>query len=111
MALEISTIQNISVVMIPQRLDANNAPGLESELRTFLAGSPKKLILDFSATEYIASAGLRVILVITRDLLKSGGRVALVELRPTVRKVFDMAGFTSIFMICLSQEEAIQKMK
>jgi anti-anti-sigma factor len=111
MALEITTNHDISVVMIPERLDSNNAPGMESELRTFLAGTPKKLILDFSRTEYIASAGLRVILVITRDLMKSGGKVALVELRQTVRKVFDMAGFSSIFTICLTQAEAVQKLK
>jgi stage II sporulation protein AA (anti-sigma F factor antagonist) len=111
MALEMTTLQDTLVVMMPQRLDANNAPGVESDLRTFLSGSPKKMVLDFSETEYIASAGLKVILVITRDFMKTGGRVALVELRQTVRKVFEMAGFTNIFMICISREEAIQKMK
>ena len=69
------------------------------------------MIFDFSRTDYIASAGLRVLLSVTRDLMKTGGRVALVELRPMVHKVFDMAGFTSIFMICRSREEAIGKMK
>jgi anti-anti-sigma factor len=111
MALEITTLHDISVIMVPERLDANNAPGLESELKNFLSGSPKKLILDFSGTDYIASAGLRVILLITREILKSGGKVALVELRPTVLKVFELAGFTRIFMICISQAEAVQKMK
>jgi anti-anti-sigma factor len=106
-----TTIHDISVVMIPQRFDANNAPCVESELKAILLSSPKKMILDFSRTDYIASAGLRVLLVITRDLMKTGGLVALVELRPTVHKVFDMAGFTSIFMICISREEAIRKMK
>jgi anti-anti-sigma factor len=69
------------------------------------------MVLDFSETEYIASAGLKVILVITRDFIKSGGRVALAELRQTVRKVFELAGFTNIFMICISREEAVQKLR
>ena len=110
MTLEMTRIHDISIVLIPQRFDADTAPRLESDLKAMLTGSPQKMILDFSKTEYIASAGLKVLLVITRDLMKTGGRVALSGLRPTVHKVFDIAGFTSIFTICTSQEEAIQKM-
>jgi anti-anti-sigma factor len=110
MTLEMTSIHNISIVMIPQQFDANTAPGLESDLRAILTGSPQKMILDFSKTEYIASAGLKVLLLITRDLMKTGGQVALTGLRPAVLRVFAIAGFTSIFTICTSQEEAIQKM-
>ena len=42
MILEMTTLHDINVVMIPQRFDANNAPGLESELKAILARSPKK---------------------------------------------------------------------
>lgn len=111
MALNTITINDISVVTIPGRLDASNVPGIESELKTFLVNAPKNVIFDFSRTDYIASTGLRMLLQITRDRMKAGGKVALVELRPTVYKVFDMAGFTSIFMICISREEAIRKLK
>jgi anti-anti-sigma factor len=111
MVLETTTIHDISVVMIPARLDASNAPGVESDLKAILNSPPKKMVLDFSRTDYIASAGLKVLLVITRDLMKSGGKVVLAGLRPAVRKVFDMAGFSSIFTICVSREEAIGKLK
>jgi len=110
MVLEMTTDRDIIIVMIPERLDATSAPGVESDLKAILAGSPKKMILDFSKTEYIASAGLKVLLVITRDLLKSGGKVMLVSLRPAVHRVFEMAGFTSIFTIGASREEAVQKL-
>jgi anti-anti-sigma factor len=111
MVLEVTAVRDISIVMIPVRLDANNAPGVESELRAVLQSGPKKMVLDFSRTEYIASAGLKVLLVITRDLMKSGGKVVLAGLRPAVRRVFDMAGFSSIFTICVSREEAIGILK
>lgn len=110
MSLVTTILNDATVIMIPARFDAGNAPGIESELKAMLATKPGKVIFDFTDTDYIASAGLKVLLVITRDLVKSGSRVALVELRPTVHKVFDMAGFTSIFLICISREEAIRKM-
>lgn len=111
MALETITAGEITVVLIPQRLDTGTAPGVESDLRAILAGSQKKVILDFSGTDYVASAGLRVLLVFTKDLLKAGGKVILAGIRPAVLKVFEMAGFTSIFTISASREDAIRKMQ
>jgi anti-anti-sigma factor len=109
MVLEISRSKDTFIIAIPGRFDANNATDIESEIKTLLAGKPEKIVLDFSATDYIASAGLRVLLVITRDQMKAGGRVVLAGIRPQVFKVFDMAGFTSIFTICATKDEAIRK--
>jgi anti-anti-sigma factor len=110
MALDIISVEDALVVQVPARFDANNAPSIETDLRLMLNTHPKKIIFDFSKTEYIASAGLRVLLSITRDAMKSGARVTLSELKPVVMKVFEMAGFTSIFTICGSQADALRKM-
>ena len=109
MALEVTRENEIIVIAMPQRFDANNAPDIESEVKALLFGKPAKLVLDFAKTEYIASAGLRVLLVVTRDQMKAGGKVALAGIRPQVLKVFEMAGFTSIFTICANRDEAIKK--
>jgi stage II sporulation protein AA (anti-sigma F factor antagonist) len=110
MALDVTTMQDIIIIMIPRRLDSGNAQGVESELKKILINMPKKVVFDFSETDYIASAGLRILLVVNRDLMKAGGRVALAGLRPAVLRIFDMAGFTSIFTVVTSREEAVRKM-
>ena len=111
MTLEILPGKEMSIIMIPERFDATNAPGIESDLKVFLATTPvKKMIFDFSRTDYIASAGLKVLLQVTRDLLKSGVRVILAGLKPSVYRIFEMAGFTRIFSISPSREDAIQKL-
>lgn len=110
MAIKITPVQDSMVVEIPCRLDANNAPAVETELKSLLKTNPKKIILDFSETDYMASAGLRVILFISREFMKSGGRIALIELKPTVLKIFEMAGFLRFFTVCISREEALRKM-
>lgn len=111
MALEITPFHDSIIVAIPSRLDANNAPAVETELKSLLKNNPKKMILDFSDTAYLASAGLRVVLFISRECMKSGGRIALVELQPSVLRIFDMAGFSRLFTICLTREEALRKME
>lgn len=109
MALEVTRDNDIIIIAMPPRFDADNALDSESEIKTLLAGKPAKLVLDFAKTEYIASAGLRVLLVVTRDQMKAGGKVALAAIRPQVLKVFAMAGFTSIFTIGANRDEAIRK--
>jgi anti-anti-sigma factor len=110
MTLEIIPLQDAQVVLFPRRLDAQTAPGVEAGLKTLLAAAPQKMIFDFSQTEYVASAGLRVLLLVTRDQMKAGRKVALVEIQSPVLKVFAMAGFNSIFPICQTRAEALKKM-
>jgi len=110
MALEITALRDAIVVELPGRLDSNNATDIESELQALLQTKPKKVILDFTQTEYVASAGLRVLLRYTRDFQSKGCQVAFVELSPSVQKIIGMAGFTKIFSISVSKEEALRKM-
>ena len=109
MVLDITPLKDSMVVSIPPRLDANNAITVETALKLLIQTNPKKIILDFSEIYYMASAGLRFLLFISRDFIKYGGRIALIELKPSVLKIFDMAGFTKIFTICISREEALRK--
>ncbi len=108
MALGISTINGVIIITLVRRFDADSAPAIEGELKKIAEQHPARVLFDFSKTEYIASAGLRVLLVITRSILKTGGTVALSSLSPQVSQVFEIAGFTKIFSIYGSREEALR---
>ena len=111
MALDITTTDGITIVTLVRRLDADSAPAVEAELKKALAGPGQRVLFDFSGTDYIASAGLRVLLSTTRTVLKNGGAVALAALTPQVRQVFEIAGFTQIFTICATRDEAFAVLK
>jgi len=110
MALEIIPLEDAQIVLLPQRFDTQTAPGIEADLKALLVTTPPKIIFDFSKTEYVASSGLRVLLMITRDQMKAGGNVAFVELKPSVLRIFEMAGFTNIFPISKTRADALLKM-
>ena len=111
MALDISTMNGIIIIPLVRRFDADSAPVIEAELKQIADQRPEHVLFDFSKTEYIASAGLRVLLVITRTILKTGGAVALSSLSPPVRQVFEIGGFTKIFPIFDSREEALRSLQ
>ena len=65
MALDVvkQAVGDLWLVELSGRLDAVEAPKLEEELADIPAGI-KEIELDFSAVEYIASAGLRSLLMV-----------------------------------------------
>ena len=79
------------------RLDAVTAPQLEKELNSSL-NDIKILTFDFANLEYIASAGLRVLLVAQKRMNKQGS-MTIKNVSEEVREVFDMTGFINFLNI------------
>ncbi|MBN1142076.1 MAG: STAS domain-containing protein [Deltaproteobacteria bacterium] len=85
---------------IPQRLDATNAKQTEDHLvRLIQMEKPDLLVCDFSATEYISSAGLRVMLVVAKKMKQAGATLELEGMIKTVADIFRMAGMHTILNI------------
>lgn len=97
-----------TVIMIEGRLDSSSSGILEKKLLSLLETGEKNFLVDFSGMDYISSAGLRVLLMAAKKTKPAGGKVVLSALTDNVKEVFDIAGFTSIFTIFATQEEAIQ---
>ncbi|MEN6610044.1 MAG: STAS domain-containing protein [Methanoregulaceae archaeon] len=111
MILETSHIDSTLVIVLPQRFDSANAMDIEAEMKEITAGNPGEVLLDLSRMDYIASAGIRVLLVITRAVIKSGGKIAFASLHPRVQQIFAMGGFTKVFPIYATKEGALSSFR
>ena len=110
MVLEISTDYGIVIITLPRRFDFDSAPSVENELKPVLAQHPERVLFDFSKTEYISSAGVKVLLKSTRSLKEGGGTVALSSLCHQVMYILEIAGFTKIFTIFDTRDKALRHM-
>ena len=99
MLINVAEDQDVTFVTLVRRFDASSAIEVEPELDSVLSSGKKKVLFDCSGTEYIASAGLRVLLAVSRTVLRNGGAVGLFGLSPSVKRVFDIGGFSRIFPI------------
>lgn len=106
--MEEKVIADVKIVSIIPRVDASNAKTVETQLTDIINGGTKKLVCNFSQNEYISSAGLRVFLSTLKMMKKSGGEIVLCGLQPYVQEVFDMAGFSQLFTISGSEDEAVK---
>ncbi len=106
--VEVKTIVDAKILMIIPRVDASNAKNVETGLTELINGGTKKIVCNFAKNEYISSAGLRVFLSALKMMKKIGGQIVLCSLHPYVKEVFDMAGFSQLFTIYSTEEEAVQ---
>ncbi len=89
--------QEVVILTPGGRLDADTAPALEARLAT--VEEAKAVILDLGATDYVSSAGLRVILAAAKRNMGVGRPFLLCRLTPSVSEVFRLTGFHHILDI------------
>lgn len=100
----------IAVLGVQGRIDSATADRFEQELDSVLAEPSEALVIDLSAMPYMSSAGLRVLLVTGRRCKAEGRRLVLCGLVPNVREVFHMSGFSAIFEIAETRDEATARL-
>jgi anti-anti-sigma factor len=69
------------------------------------------LIVDLSQLDYISSAALRTILVVSKKLKVNGGLICFCGARGMVLKVLSLANFTSLFPVHDSFDEALTQLR
>ncbi len=102
-----SKAADTTVLDLAGRLDTNTCKALEDRLNGLVAGGAASLLIDFSGIDYISSAGLRVLLACAKQMKQKQGRLALSGMQPQVREIFDISGFSKIFTIIGSRDEAL----
>ena len=111
MSVEVKTVGDVKIVVLMKRFDAYTANPVEAELTRLIAEGTRKVVCDFSQTEYLASAGLRVLITASRSLQKAGGKLVLCSIKPYVQEVFEISGLNRIFKMYGSADTAIEDLK
>ena len=97
---------NVSIISLSGRLDAYSANDLEEKLTAMIDAAQIRMIVSLENLEYISSSGLRVLLAALKKVRKQQGDVRLSCLKPYIKEVFDIAGFTQLFNIFDTDESA-----
>ncbi len=112
MALEIreEAIGEVHVLGLNGRLDTDTAADLELAAQDLIDAGARDFVVDLSGVGYVSSAGLRVLLMIGKSI-DGKGSLRLCGLNATVRQVFDVAGFTQLFVIGADRKSVLAKAK
>ena len=92
MKINITEVDNISIVALPGELDGQAAPGLENQILP-LVQPQCKILLDMSGVSYISSIGLRALLLLHRETTANQGHIVLSGLPEMIHDTMLITGF------------------
>ena len=109
MAIEISQEKkgNVMVFALSGRLDSSTSPGVDNKILDAIEGGAHDVILDFSALDYISSAGIRVLVHCHKELEKKQGNIFLAAVPKPIENVLYITGFLPYFKVYDGQAQAL----
>ena len=109
MNFTLEKINNFSILNIDGRIDTTNSTVLEAEFNKIYGSGEKDIIIDCSGLKYISSSGLRVFLIAQKRANALKGKLHVSNMQPAIMDIFVISGFSSIFRIFDTRQEALEK--
>lgn len=107
MEIQVSEKNGIARVSLEGSLDGKTVTHVGDQMRAVLAAN-SKLILDLTSVDYLSSAGLRLLLLLYREVSAKQGALVLVGVSDDIRSVMSYTGFVNFFRFAGSQAEAVR---
>ncbi len=99
--------EKVQIVKVAKRLDASNVTEFKQAALKSLEPENAKLVLNFSETSFLDSAGLGALVSILKSTSQDRNKkLALASLSVQVRQIFELTKLYRLFDIYNSTEEA-----
>ena len=98
MQIDIKTENSILIVTIEGSIDSKTASEVQQGILEGSVGSDN-VIIDLTKVDFVSSAGLRVLLMVYRQIKAKNGKVILVGISEEISEVMSMTGFINFFEI------------
>lgn len=100
---------DVLILRLKGRLDAISSPTAEREVFDHINGGQHKLLVDLSGADYLSSAGMRMLLSVTKKLKSLSGKLVLFAVSNNVMDILKMSGFDRILEISQTEEDGLRK--
>jgi anti-anti-sigma factor len=97
---------NVTKVVLSGRIDVAGARELALPMAV-VAGSRRAVVVDLSAVEFMASLGLRGIVISAKSIISKRGKMVLLTPQPQVEDVITTTGIDSLIPIYHDESEAV----
>ena len=88
-----------TLVSLSGRLDTTNAEKFREDIASLMDDPAPDFELDCTEMEYTSSQGLRMFLMLQKTVSSKGGKMVMKNMKPQVKEVFDITGFSNIIKI------------
>jgi anti-anti-sigma factor len=107
MSIELQELDNgVTKVVLTGRIDIAGSARIEMPM-SVVGGSRRAVVIDLSAVEFMASLGLRSIVLCAKSIQIKRGRVVLLSPRPLVAEVIQTSGVDELIPVFDTESDAI----
>ncbi len=96
----------ILVLAVDGRLDHAGAGTFQECAVRHIQSGARSMVVDFGGTSFVASMGIRALIVPSQEMSRAGGRLAMVGLSPQLRQLFEMSGLLKVFQVYANVADA-----
>ncbi|WP_082969532.1 STAS domain-containing protein [Mycobacterium kyorinense] len=100
----------VTVVSIGGEIDLSTAAAFEAAIAGALAEDPTVLVIELSAVQFLASAGLRI-LVATQEKVSKSAQVAVVSNNAATNRPIQLTGLDKVFSMYPTLDDALTAVK
>ena len=97
MVTKIEEIDGKYIATLEGEMDTAAAEEAEQVLRPLYNSGGKDVVIECSGLDYIASSGLRILILILKGAKANGSKVTLKHVNYDIMNVFKLTGFTTLF--------------
>jgi anti-anti-sigma factor len=108
MNVEVTQHGSVVLIAIEGTVDALTTNELNAFFEEQIEGGNVRLVTDLSGVDYLASAGLRLLLTITSQVRQKGGDLKVAAPNKNVRRIMEIAGIFTLIEVHPSVEAAIE---
>ncbi len=95
MELSDEHVDSAVILTVTGRIDMTTSDAFRERLQAMLTGG-LPLVIDFSGVNYISSAGLRALMLGSKQARSAGTRLAVAALQPVVLEIFQISRFDKL---------------
>ncbi len=99
---------DIAIIKPEGRIDWNTMPIFSDCLNRLIQDGNKKILIDFSDLEYMASSGMRSLITSLKKIEEAGGTMAICSLSSQMEELFNVVQFDKIIKIYKTDFEAFE---
>lgn len=96
----------IGLIKLSGKLDIVGVGEIETKFTGYCAGENVRMVVDLSEVDFLASIGIRLLVLTAKSVVTRGGKMVLLNPIPEVHDVLEITGIPAIIPIYAQLESA-----
>jgi stage II sporulation protein AA (anti-sigma F factor antagonist) len=98
------------IIRIDGDIDHHTCDEIRSKIdHEIMRKNPKNIIFDMKNVNFMDSSGIGVIIGRYKLIMDKGGLAAMINVKPPIKRVYDICGLKKIIPIYENENQAVQK--